>query len=124
MVLTNAQKQILQDSAENAPEQVAARGSKAVRLQLANGKIATLVNKQGSLTESGRYWYNQVKVEASGYDINTEIKKRHKTDYIVLRSGAKANLRTWHPELNAYVYTKLGKEFFHEEAQAVYCVCP
>ena len=69
MVLTNAQKQVLLDSSENTPEQVAARGSQAVRLKLANGKIVTLANKQGTLTESGRYWYNQVKVEAAGYDI-------------------------------------------------------
>ena len=26
----------------------------------------------------------------------------------------RADLRTWHPEQNAFVYTKLGKEFFEK----------
>ena len=48
------------------------------------------------------------------YDINAEIQRRHKTDFITMRNGSRADLRTWHPEKNAFVYTKLGKEFFEK----------
>ena len=69
------------------------------------------------LTEAGKFWYRQVKggsVPRVGYDINAEIQRRHKTDFITMRNGSRADLRTWHPEKNAFVYTKLGKEFFEQ----------
>ena len=114
MVLTPSVKQLLRNNAESVPEQVPARGSLAVRLRLAD-RTFTLIDRAGKPTEAGRFWYREVKndpLPQVGYDPETEVLRRHKTDYIMMRSGTRADLRTWHPELNRFVYTRLGEEFF------------
>ena len=112
MVLTKAIKQSLQESSESVPQQVTAKGSQAMRLKLANGKSITLHDKQGKVTDAGKYWYETVKGGAApqiGFNTNAEPYRRHRTEYIKLRNGNEAALRTWMPNLNEYKYTKLGK---------------
>ena len=99
------------------PEKVSSRGSNAMRLKLIDGKNVMLMNKQGKVTEYGKYWYDEVKKESrprEGFDPNTEIIRRNQTDYIKKRNGQEHAVRTWRAELGAYSYTKLGREYFKE----------
>ena len=65
MAITKAMKQLLKDSKNVVPERVTARGSNALRLKLTNGKDVYRLNKDSKVTEYGRYWYDEVKNEAS-----------------------------------------------------------
>ena len=112
MVLTNAVKQDLRDSADMEPEQVSTRSSQAVRLTLASGRKVLLFDASGRVTAAGTFWYKEVhntKPPNVGWDAEAEILRKHKTDYIVMRDGkTKKDLRTWRPELNRFDYTAVS----------------
>ena len=84
------------------PERVTARGSNALRLRLTNGKDVYLLNKDGKVTEYGRYWYDEVKDEAhprTQFDPNARLVKKIRTDYIRTMDGKEKAVRTWKPQL-------------------------
>ena len=56
MSLSEELKQRLQRNALQEPEQVSARNSQALRLNLGTRKV-TLVNKYGQATAAGKYFY-------------------------------------------------------------------
>ena len=60
MVITKAIKQKLQQSSNNVPERVTSRGSHALRLKLVDGTSVMLLDSKGKVTESGKYWYDEV----------------------------------------------------------------
>ena len=108
----------MQKSSDNVPERVTSRGSNALRLKLVDGKQVMLLNKQGEVTEYGKYWYGEVKKEPEmlkhGFDPNTKIIRRNNTnsDYIKLNNGQEAVVRTWRTVKGGYHYTELGKKLF------------
>ena len=59
MVLSQSIKQLLRNNAEAVPEQVPARGSRAVRLRLAvagdTTRTFTLIDRQAKATEAGKF---------------------------------------------------------------------
>ena len=115
MAITKAMKQLLKDSKNVVPERVTARGSNALRLRLTNGKDVYLLNKDGKVTEYGRYWYDEVKDEAhprTQFDPNARLVKKIRTDYIRTMDGKEKAVRTWKPQLGTYTYTALGREYF------------
>ena len=119
MAITKAIKESLQQSSNNVPEKVSSRGSNAMRLKLVDGKNVMLMNKQGKVTEYGKYWYDDVKKESrplEGFDPNTEIIRRPNThtDYIRVRNGQEQPVRVWLPGKGKYSYTKLGRQYFAE----------
>ena len=119
MAITKAIKDLLQRSSNNVPEKVSSRGSNAMRLKLVDGKSIMLMNKQGKVTEYGKYWYDEVKKESrprDGFDPNTEIIRRPNThtDYIRVRNGQEQPVRVWLPGKGKYSYTKLGRQYFAE----------
>ena len=90
MAITKAMKQLLRDSKNVVPERVTARGSNALRLRLTNGKCVYLLNKDGKVTEYGRYWYDEVKDEAhprTQFDPNARLVKKIRTDHIRTMDG-------------------------------------
>ena len=56
MSLSEELKQLLQRNALEEPEQVPARNSQALRLNLGTRKV-TLVNRYGQATAAGKYFY-------------------------------------------------------------------
>ena len=117
MAITKAMKQLLRDSKNVVPERVTARGSNALRLKLTNGKDVYLLNKDGKVTEYGRYWYDEVKNEATPrtqFDPNARLVKKIRTDYIRIMDGKEKAVRTWKPQLGTYTYTALGREYFSQ----------
>ena len=118
MAITKAIKHLLQQSFNNVPERVTSRGSNALRLKLVDGKSVMILNKSGEVTEYGKYWYNEVKKEAlprAGFDPETPIIRRQLTDYITLRNGQEAIVRTWHTGQGNYTYTNMGRQYFAEK---------
>ena len=118
MAITKTIKELLQQSSNHVPEGVASRGSNALRLKLVDGKSVMILNKSGEVTEYGKYWYNEVKKEAlprAGFDPETPIIRRQLTDYIALRNGQEAIVRSWHTGKGNYTYTKLGRQYFAEK---------
>ena len=108
-------KQLLKDSKNVVPERVTARGSNALRLRLTIGKDVYLLNKDGKVTEYGRYWYDEVKNEATPrtqFDPIARLVKKIRTDYIRTMDGKEKAVRTWKPQLGTYTYTALGREYF------------
>ena len=65
MSLSEELKQLLQRNRLEEPEQVPARNSQALRLNLGTRKI-TLVNKYGQATAAGKYFYKKVRGERVG----------------------------------------------------------
>ena len=117
MAITKAMKQLLRDSKNVVPERVTARGSNALRLRFTNGKYVYLLNKDGKVTEYGRYWYDEVKNEATPrtqFDPNARLVKKIRTDYIRTMDGKEKAVRTWKPQLGTYTYTALGREYFSQ----------
>ena len=122
MVITKAIKQKLQQSSNNVPERVTSRGSHALRLKLVDGTSVMLLNKNTKMTDSGKYWYDEVqKVERprEGFDTNTALIRRHRTDYIKMRNGQEQIVRVYSPLLKNYTYTKLGRQFFADKPRRV-----
>ena len=118
MAITKAIKESLQQSSNNVPEKVSSRGSNAMRLKLVDGNVL-LMNKQGKVTEYGKYWYDEVKKESrprEGFDPNTELIRRTggRTDYIKVRNGQEQPVRVWDTSKGKYPYTKLGRQYFAE----------
>ena len=105
MAITKAMKQLLKDSKNVVPERVTARGSNALRLRLTNGEDVYLLNKDGKVTEYGRYWFDEVKNEATPrtqFDPNARLVKKIRTDYIRAMDGKEKVVRTWKPQLGTY----------------------
>ena len=118
MAITKAIKQLLQQSSNNVPERVTSRGSNALRLKLVDGKSVMILNNKGEVTEYGKFWYNEVRKEAlprAGFDPETPIIRRQLTDYIALRNGQEAVVRTWHTGEGNYTYTKMGRQYFADK---------
>ena len=118
MVITKAIKQKLQQSSNNVPERVTSRGSNALRLKLVDGTSVMLLDSKGKVTESGKYWYDEVQKSErpkEGYDPNAELIRRHRTDYIKMRNGREQIVRVYRPELKNYTYTPLGRQFFADK---------
>ena len=122
MAITKAIKELLQQSSNNVPEKVTSRGSNALRLKLVNGANVMLLNKQGKITEYGKYWFDEVQKgdrPREGYDVNAELIRRHRTDYIKMRNGQEQVVRVYRSELKNYVYTQLGRQFFADKPRRV-----
>ena len=118
MAITKAIKELLQKSSENVPERVTSRGSNALRLKLVDGKSVMILDKSGEVIEYGKFWYNEVKKEAlprAGFDPETPIIRRQLTDYIALRNGQEAIVRSWHTGKGNYTYTNMGRQYFAEK---------
>ena len=118
MVITKAIKQKLQQSSNNVPERVTSRGSNALRLKLVDGTSVMLLDSKGKVTESGKYWYDEVQKSErpqEGYDPHAELIRRHRTDYIKMRNGREQIVRVYRPELKNYTYTPLGRQFFADK---------
>ena len=60
MTLSFELKRLLRENKAKEPEQVRAKNSQALRLNL-DGRSVTLVNRLGMSTEAGRYFYRQVR---------------------------------------------------------------
>ena len=122
MVITKAIKQKLQQSSNNVPERVTSRGSNALRLKLVDGTSVMLLDSKGKVTESGKYWYDEVQKSErpkEGYDPNAELIRRHRTDYIKMRNGQEQIVRVYDPKVKNYNYTKLGRQFFADKPRRV-----
>ena len=122
MVITKAIKQKLQQSSNNVPERVTSRGSNALRLKLVDGTSVMLLNNKGKVTEYGKYWYDDVQKKErprEGYDIDTELIRRHRTDYIKMRNGQQQIVRVYDPKIKNYKYTALGRQFFADKPRRV-----
>ena len=101
MPLSYELKQLLKANAAKEPEQVTARNSQALRLNL-DGRQVTLVNRMGMSTEAGRYFYRTVRKQPlpdSRWDDDapTYRKSGGRTDYVKTRANQEVALRTWNP---------------------------
>ena len=119
MPLTKAQKNTLELSAALEPQSVSAKGSHAWRLHLPSGKKIELVKRDGTVTESGKYWFEAIRKEAvpqHGFEIEQEPLRKQgtRTDYIKMNDGRTAAVRTWHPSKGAFSYTATGKKYFEQ----------
>ena len=97
------------------PEQVSARNSQALRLNL-EGRQITLVNRLGMSTEAGRYFYRTVRKQPlpdSRWDDDAETYRKPggRTDYVRTRANQEVVLRTWNPKKGAFDYTAAGRSF-------------
>ena len=119
MPLTKAQKNTLELSTALEPQSVSAKGSHALRLHLPSGKKIELVKRDGTVTESGKYWFGAIRKEAvpeHGFEIEQEPfrKQGTRTDFILMKDGRKAAVRTWHPSKGTFSYTATGKQYFEQ----------
>ena len=117
MAITRQTKQLLRQSAEQAPQRVAQRSSLALKLRLTNGKQVFLMNKKGQLTEAGKFWYSEVRPgqNPTGFSPDAEVVRRHRTEYVKMNNGAEGVMRVWQPATKSYKYTDLGREYYREK---------
>ena len=121
MSLSEELKQLLQRNRLEDVEQVPARNSQALHLNLGTRKV-TLVNKYGQATAAGKYFYKLrgERVPDSRWDDNarTYRKPGGRTDFVRMRSGAEVALRTWDPAKKQFDYTAAGRAFYKERPRA------
>ena len=117
MVITAANKRELKLHSDITPQKVAKQTSQMLRLILPHGNKYNLIDTKGKVTEAGKYWFNEVKKEAppssSYFDIDTEIVRRHASDYMTLRDGSEAKVRVHDGALGDFKYTDIGRKFSH-----------
>ena len=116
MPLSYELKQLLRANAAKEPEQVTARNSQALRLNL-DGRQVTLVNRMGASTEAGRYFYRTVRKQPLpdsrwDDDVPTFRKPGGRTDYVKTRANQEVALRTWNPAKKEFDYTAAGRSFY------------
>ena len=128
MPLSYELKQILKANADKEPEQVSARNSQALRLNL-DGRQITLVNRMGMSTEAGRYFYRTVRKQPLpdsrwDDDAQTYRKPGGRTDYVRTRANQEVVLRTWNPKKGDFDYTTAGRFFTNDDLNTISCKCP
>ena len=127
MAITKAMKQLLRNNKNVVAERITARGSNALRLRLTNGKDVYLLNKDGKVTEYGRYWYDEVKNEATPrtqFDPNARLVKKIRTDYIRTMDGKEKAVRTWKPSVGHIHIHCTGTRVLLAEASTVHSKRP
>ena len=128
MPLSYELKQLLRANAAKEPEQVTARNSQALRLNL-DGRHITLVNRMGMSTEAGRYFYRTVRKQPlpdSRWDDDapTYRKPGGRTDYVRTRANQEVVLRTWNPAKKILITPPPAEAFTSDDLNSISCKCP
>ena len=128
MPLSYELKQILKANANKEPEQVSARNSQALRLNL-DGRQITLVNRMGMSTEAGRYFYRTVRKQPLpdsrwDDDAQTYRKPGGRTDYVRTRANQGVVLRTWNPAKKILITPLPDEAFTRDDLNNISCKCP
>ena len=91
-------------------------GARGLIVSIPGGRYRRLIDVQGTLTPSGRYFYDKKEQRApeQGFDYAQKPSRAGRREMIRLLDGSAAVTRTWDAVRMSWKFTKTGKLFYAE----------